>query len=124
MKIITIDIETASDEDIKACGVYRYAESEFFDLLLVSYSIDGGAVATCDIANGEKLSDEILSAMTDKSIIKIARERLGMVADGEIVFFDSANVFKSSLWLLIGFPIESEFVGKWYIFFGLFQKKQ
>lgn len=72
MKTITIDIETASDEDIKACGVYRYAESEFFDLLLVSYSIDGGSVVTCDIANGETLPDEILSALTDTNIIKKA----------------------------------------------------
>ena len=72
MKVLTIDIETASDENIKECGVYRYAESEFFDLLLVSYSIDGGAVVTCDIANGDTLPDEILSALTDKSIIKKA----------------------------------------------------
>ncbi|SEK23634.1 DNA polymerase [Ruminococcus sp. YRD2003] len=72
MQVITIDIETASDENIKECGVYRYAESEFFDLLLVSYSIDGGAVATCDIANGDTLPNEILSALTDKSIIKKA----------------------------------------------------
>lgn len=28
MEQITIDIETASDENIKDCGVYRYAESE------------------------------------------------------------------------------------------------
>ena len=53
MKQITIDIETASDENIKDCGVYRYAESEYFDLLLVSYAVDNGPVATCDIDNGE-----------------------------------------------------------------------
>ena len=57
MKEITIDIETASDENINYCGVYRYAESEYFDLLLVSYSIDNGPIATCDIANGEKLPE-------------------------------------------------------------------
>ncbi|MGN0614146.1 MAG: DNA polymerase [Porcipelethomonas sp.] len=72
MKQITIDIETASDENINNCGVYRYAESEFFDLLLVSYSIDNGPIATCDIANGEKLLDDVLKALTDKSIIKKA----------------------------------------------------
>lgn len=72
MKQITIDIETASDENIKKCGVYRYAESEFFDLLLISYSIDNGPTETCDIANGEKLPDEVLKAMTDKSVIKKA----------------------------------------------------
>lgn len=72
MKEITIDIETASDEDINTCGVYRYAESEYFDLLLVSYSIDNGAIVICDIANGEKLPDDVLEAFTDKSVVKKA----------------------------------------------------
>ncbi|MBR4628319.1 MAG: DNA polymerase [Ruminococcus sp.] len=72
MKTITIDIETASDENIKESGVYRYAESEYFDLLLVSYSIDNGPVATCDIANGETLPEEMLKALTNKSVIKKA----------------------------------------------------
>ena len=72
MKMITIDIETASDENINVCGVYRYAESEYFDLLLVSYSIDNGAVATCDIANGDKLPDDVLNALIDKTVIKKA----------------------------------------------------
>lgn len=72
MKYITIDIETASDENLKECGVYRYAESELFNLLLVSYSIDNGPIATCDIDNGEKLPDEVLKALTDKLVIKKA----------------------------------------------------
>ena len=72
MKTITIDIETASVENLDACGVYRYAELGLFSLLLVSYSIDGGPVATVDIDNGDTLPDEILSALTDKSVIKKA----------------------------------------------------
>ncbi len=72
MKQITIDIETASDENIKDCGVYRYAESECFDLLLVSYAVDNGPVATCDIANGETLPDDVRNALTDKTVIKKA----------------------------------------------------
>ena len=72
MKQITIDIETASDENINVCGVYRYAESKYFNLLLVSYSIDNGAVATCDIDNGDKLPDNVLKALIDKSVIKKA----------------------------------------------------
>ncbi len=72
MKTITIDIETASVENLDACGVYRYSESGLFSLLLVSYSIDGGPVATVDIDNGDTLPDEILSALTDKSVIKNA----------------------------------------------------
>lgn len=72
MKQITIDIETASDENIKDCGVYRYAESECFDLLLVSYAVDNGPVATCDIANGETLPDDVRNALTDETVIKKA----------------------------------------------------
>lgn len=72
MKEITIDIETRSDAEIDKCGVYRYAESTLFDILLVSYSIDRGPIITCDISNNEKLSDEVLNALTDKSIIKKA----------------------------------------------------
>ncbi len=72
MKQITIDIETASDENIKDCGVYRYAESECFDLLLISYAVDNGPVATCDIANGETLPDDVRNALTDKTVIKKA----------------------------------------------------
>lgn len=72
MQQITIDIETASDENINDCGVYRYAESEYFDLLLVSYSIDSDPIATCDIAEGEQLPEAVLQALTDKTIIKKA----------------------------------------------------
>ncbi|MDD7185194.1 MAG: hypothetical protein PUH54_05905, partial [Oscillospiraceae bacterium] len=72
MKEITIDIETASDENINECGVYRYAESEYFDLLLVSYSIDNSPVITCDIATDEKLPEDVLKALTDTSVIKKA----------------------------------------------------
>lgn len=72
MKVITIDIETASDENLDECGIYRYAESEYFNLLLVSYSIDGGPVATVDIDNGDTLPDAILEALTDKNVIKKA----------------------------------------------------
>ena len=72
MKVITIDIETVSDENINKCGIYRYAESELFNILLVSYSIDNGSVVTVDVDNGEKLPDDVLKALTDKSVIKKA----------------------------------------------------
>ncbi len=70
MKLITIDIETKSDKDITKSGVYAYADSPYFDILLFSYSVDGGAVQVIDLANGEKIPDEILKAFTDENIIK------------------------------------------------------
>lgn len=39
----------------------------------------------------KELEEDMAALGSDESIIKIARERLGMVADGEIVFYDSDN---------------------------------
>ncbi len=70
MECITIDIETRSDRDIMKCGVYAYADSPYFDILLFSYSVDGGAVQVIDLANGEKIPDRILKAFINEKIIK------------------------------------------------------
>ncbi len=72
MKLITIDIESRSDRDITKSGVYAYADSPYFDILLFSYSVDGGAVQVIDLAGGEKIPDNILKAFTDENIIKQA----------------------------------------------------
>ena len=72
MHVISIDIETFSDIDLGKCGVYRYAESPSFDILLFSYSIDDGQIKLIDLASGEKLPEEIINALMDASIIKTA----------------------------------------------------
>lgn len=72
MKSITLDIETKSDKDLTKCGVYAYAESEYFDILLFAYSVDGGDVIVIDTACGEKIPAAILAALTDENIIKQA----------------------------------------------------
>lgn len=72
MKELEIDIETKSERDITKCGVYAYADSPYFDILLFSYSIDGGEIQVVDVANGEKIPDDILKALTDEAIIKRA----------------------------------------------------
>jgi DNA polymerase len=72
MHVISIDIETFSDIDLGKCGVYRYAESPSFDILLFSYSIDDGQIKLIDLASGEKLPEEIINALMDESIIKTA----------------------------------------------------
>ena len=72
MKSISIDLETRSSVDIGKSGVYRYAEAEDFAILLVGYSVDGGAVQVIDLANGDRISKEILDALTDDSVIKWA----------------------------------------------------
>jgi DNA polymerase len=72
MHVISIDIETFSDIDLGKCGVYRYAESPSFDILLFSYSIDDGQIKLIDLASGEKLPEEIINALINGSIIKTA----------------------------------------------------
>lgn len=72
MNSLEIDIETYSSVDLKKCGVYKYAESPDFALLLFGYSIDGGEVQAVDTANGEAIPQEILNALQDDSVIKSA----------------------------------------------------
>lgn len=72
MKVLSIDIETFSSVNLQKCGVYKYAESEDFEILLFGYAVDGGAVQVVDLACGEKIPAEIIEALTDDSVIKIA----------------------------------------------------
>ncbi|MDO5301078.1 MAG: DNA polymerase [Tissierellia bacterium] len=72
MKKISIDIETYSSIDLGKCGVYKYAESEDFQILLFAYSIDGGQVEVIDLARGETIPKEIIDALSCESIEKWA----------------------------------------------------
>ena len=72
MKTISIDIETFSDVNLAKCGVYKYAESPAFEILLFGYAIDGGKVQVVDLARGERIPDDILDALTDESVTKWA----------------------------------------------------
>ena len=72
MKKLSIDIETFSSVDLGKCGVYKYAESEDFEILLFAYSIDDGPVEVIDLANGEHIPENILSALKDEKIEKWA----------------------------------------------------
>ena len=72
MKRIEIDIETFSSTDLAKAGVYKYAESDDFEILLFGYSVDGGEVIVCDFTEGDELPEEILDALTDNRVIKWA----------------------------------------------------
>ena len=72
MKEMSIDLETFSDIDISKSGVYKYAESDRFEILLFGVSIDGGPVQVYDLACGDQIPDEILSALADESVTKWA----------------------------------------------------
>ncbi|WP_422485039.1 DNA polymerase [Gudongella sp. DL1XJH-153] len=72
MRTISIDIESYSSVDLAKSGVYRYIESSDFEILLFGYSIDGGDIEVIDLASGQKLPEEIQSALIDPSITKWA----------------------------------------------------
>lgn len=69
---ISIDLETFSDVDISKGGVYRYAESDNFEILLFAYAVYGGEVVVVDMAQGEKIPENIINAITDRNITKWA----------------------------------------------------
>ena len=72
MKELSIDLETYSDVDIKKSGIYKYAESDNFEILLFAISIDSGPVTVYDLTSGDTLPLEIIKALTDESVIKWA----------------------------------------------------
>lgn len=72
MQYLSIDIETYSSVNLQKAGVYKYAESPDFEILLFGYSVDGGAVHVIDLACGEKIPAEIVDALSDESVIKWA----------------------------------------------------
>ena len=72
MKKLSIDLETYSSVDLGKSGVYKYAESEDFEILLFAYSINDGEVKVIDLASGEIIPEEILAALSDESIEKWA----------------------------------------------------
>ena len=72
MQTLSIDLETYSDQPLAKTGVYRYVESPDFEILLFAYSVDGGPVQQIDLACGEKIPSEILSALEDETVTKWA----------------------------------------------------
>ncbi len=72
IKVISIDLETFSDVDIKKSGVYKYAGSPNFEILLFAYSIDGSDVEVIDLASGEELPEWIIDAIVSDTVTKWA----------------------------------------------------
>ncbi len=70
--LLSMDIECFSDVDLIKCGVYAYADSPAFEILLFAYSFDGGETQIIDLAQGEKLPAEVEEAIFDVSVTKTA----------------------------------------------------
>ena len=72
IKTLSLDLETYSSVSLKKAGVYPYAESPDFEILLFGYSVNGGPVQVVDIACGEQIPKPVLSALTDDAVLKWA----------------------------------------------------
>lgn len=72
MRHLSIDIETKSSVDIGKAGLYKYAQSEDFEILLLAYRIDNDPVNIVDFTEGEKLPEHIKQALADPTVMKHA----------------------------------------------------
>lgn len=71
IKELSIDLETYCEVDLRKSGVYRYAEDDSFEILLLAVSVDNEPVTVYDLTK-EELPDEILQALVDDTIFKWA----------------------------------------------------
>jgi DNA polymerase len=119
MKILSIDIETYSSANLAKSGVYRYVESPDFEILLFGYSIDSGEVQVVDLASGEKLPCDVISALMDETVIKwafnanferVCLSRFLGLPTGE--YINPASWKCSMIWAAtMGLPLSLEGVG-------------
>ena len=72
MDSISIDIETYSSESLLTGGVYRYTQATDFEILLFGYSVDGAEPQVVDLASGETIPKEIITALSDPAVTKWA----------------------------------------------------
>lgn len=72
MRHLSIDIETKSSVDIGKAGLYKYVQSEDFEILLLAYRLDNGPVSIVDFTAGEKLPEHIKQALADPTVMKHA----------------------------------------------------
>ena len=69
MKTLAIDIETYSSVSLQKSGVYAYAQSDDFEILLFGYAWDDGPVEVIDLTTGQKLPPELQNALYDSKIL-------------------------------------------------------
>lgn len=72
LRHLSIDIETKSSVDIGKAGLYRYAQSEDFEVLLFAYQMDDGEVELVDLVQGEQIPENVQLMLKDAAVVKHA----------------------------------------------------
>ena len=119
MQTLSIDLETYSDQPLAKTGVYRYVESPNFEILLFAYSVDGGSVQQIDLACGEKIPSEILSALEDETVTKWAfNANFERICLSRFLGYPTGDYLKPDSWkcsmvwaAYMGLPLSLEGVG-------------
>jgi len=93
MDILSIDVETYCDLDIKDVGAYRYCEHPSFEILLFAYAFNDEPVEIIDLMNFELLPERVISALADTKVIKSAF---------------NANFERNAIYQFHGFPMSPE----------------
>ncbi|WP_252247426.1 DNA polymerase [Clostridium sp. ZBS4] len=91
MNILSIDVETYCDLDIRNVGAYRYCEHPSFEILLFAYAFNDELVEIIDLINNEVLPERVVKALADSQIIKSAF---------------NANFERNSIYQFYGFPTQ------------------
>ncbi|KOM88032.1 DNA polymerase [Clostridium botulinum] len=91
MDILSIDVETYCDLDIRNVGAYRYCEHSSFEILLFAYAFNDEPVEIIDLINNEVLPERVVKALADSQIIKSAF---------------NANFERNSIYQFYGFPTQ------------------
>lgn len=120
MKTLSIDIETYSSANLAKCGVYKYAESEDFEVLLFAYSVDSGPVNVVDLASGESIPDNIYEALIDPKVSKWAfNANFERVCLSRFLGYPTGKYLNPSSWYCsmiwcasLGLPLSLEKVGE------------
>lgn len=119
MQDLFIDLETYSPVNLAKSGVYKYAESEEFEILLFGYSVDSAPVEVVDLMNGEMIPDTIIAALADPKVRKWAfnaqfervclSKHLGL-PEGK--YLDPSSWYCTMIWAAtLGLPLSLELVG-------------
>ena len=107
---LEIDIETFSSVNLAKAGVYRYAESPDFEVLLFGYSVDGGEV---------KVGDLVMSALEDEAVTKWAfNAQFERICISRMLGYEAGTYLVPASWkcsmvwsAYMGLPLSLEGVG-------------